>query len=114
MLARVIQGHAAGALAFERDVADEVVERIGKIGALGGLRARGDQEQALQSHRVIDAQHPGVAHVGAVERAERGPALARAGEGIRRRQIPVLPLGGKRIGRGADRDAAGEDRVVRP
>ena len=29
---------------FERDVADEVVERIGEVGALGRFRARGDQE----------------------------------------------------------------------
>src|SRR5208282_5260481 len=50
----------------------------------------------------------------AVERAERGPALARAGERIRRRQVPVLPLGGKRVGWRADRNAAREDGGVGP
>ena len=87
---------------------------IGEIGAFGGLRARGDQEQPLEPHRVIDAQHPGVAHVGAIERAERRPALARAGERVRRRQAPVLALGGEWIGRRADRDAARKNGVMRP
>ncbi len=63
---------------------------------------------------MVDAQHAGVAHVGAVDRVERGPAVARAGERIERRQAPVLPLGGERIRRRADRDASREFRGVRP
>ena len=70
--------HAAGALALERDMADEVVERIGEIGALGRLGALGDEEQALQAHRMVDAQHAGVAHVGGVERARGPPSRRRA------------------------------------
>ena len=61
--------HALGALALERDMADEVVERIGEVGAFRRPRALGDEEQALKPHRVIDAQHAGMAHVGAVDRA---------------------------------------------
>ena len=39
--------HALGALAFERDVADEIVERIGEIGAFRRARAFGNEEEAL-------------------------------------------------------------------
>ena len=94
--------HALGPLAFERDMADEVVERIGEIGAVGRLRAVGNEEQPLQAHRVVDAQHAGVAHVGAIERGEPRPALAGAGERVGRRQVPVLPAG-SRTGRAARR-----------
>ena len=106
--------HALRAFAFERDMADEIVERIGEIGAVRRTRAIGNKEQTLQAHRVIDAQHAGVAHVGAVDSAERGPALARAGQRIGRRQAPVLPLDGEWIGRRADRDAMRKRACMRP
>ena len=51
-------------------MADEIVERIGEVGAFRGTRAIGNKEEALEAHRVIDAQHAGVAHVGAVDGAE--------------------------------------------
>ena len=95
-------------------MADEIVERIGEVGAFRRSRAFGNEEEALEAHRVVDAQHAGVAHIGAVDRVERGPAVARAGQRIERRQAPVLPLGGERIRRRADRDASREFRGVRP
>ena len=65
------------ATALERDVPEEVVERIGEIGPVGRRGALGDKKQALEAHRVVDAQHARVAHVGGVERAEVAPARAR-------------------------------------
>ena len=102
------------ALALQRDLADQFVDGIGEIGAFGRLGAVGDDEQARQPHRVIDPQHAGVAHVGAVERSEPAPALARARERIGRRQVPVLALRGERIGRRADGGADREFVRARP
>ena len=103
-----------GALALERDVADEIVDRIGQVGAFRRAGALGNEKEALEAHRVIDAQHAGVTHVGAVDRAQRRPALTRAGQRIGRRQAPVLALDGKRIGRRPDGDAARKRSSVRP
>ena len=87
---------------------------IGEIRALGGLGAVGDDEQPRQPHRVIDAQHAGMAHVGAVERGEAPPALARARDRIGRRQVPDLAVGGERIGRRADAGSDGKFVGARP
>ena len=95
-------------------MAEEIVERIGEVGAFRGTGALRDQEEALEPHRVIDAQHARVAHVGAIDGAQGGPALARGGKRIERRQAPVLPLDGERIRRRADRDASRERSGVRP
>ena len=57
----------------------EVVERIGEIGALGRPSALGDEELSLQPHRMVDAEHAGVAHVGRRRAALQGrpsPCLA--------------------------------------
>ena len=106
--------HALAALALQRDLADQIVDGIGEIGALGGPGAGGDHEEARQAHRVIDPQQAGVAHVGAVERGEAAPAVARAGDRIGRRQVPDLALRGERIGRRADADLGGEFARARP
>ena len=106
--------HASSAFALEREAADEIVERIGEIGAFRRARAFRDEEEALEPHGVIDPQHAGVPHVGAQDRAQGGPALARAGQRIERRQAPVLPFGGKRIGRRSDGDLARERASMRP
>ena len=66
--------HALVALALERDLADQFVDGIGDIGAVRGLGALGDHEQPRQAHRVVDAQHAGVAHVGGEQLAEALPA----------------------------------------
>ena len=106
--------HAGAALALQRDMADEIVEGIGEIGALGGLRPVGHDEEARQAHRVIDAQHAGVTHVGAEQRAKTAPAVARRSDGVGRRKIPDLPLRRERIGRRADADAKREFPGARP
>ena len=106
--------HAPGPSALERDMADEVVERVGEIGAVRRPCALGNEEEPLKAHRMVDAQHAGVAHVGRIERAQRRPAFAGAGERIGRRQVPVLPLDGERIGRGANRCALRQRAGVRP
>ena len=51
-------------------MADEIVKRIGEVRAFRRARAVGNKKEALQAHRVIDAQHAGVAHVGAVDSAD--------------------------------------------
>ena len=95
-------------------MAEEIVDWIGEVGAVRRACAIGNKKQTLQAHRVIDAQHAGVAHIGAVDSAERGPPLTCAGQRIGRRQAPVLPLHREWIGRSADRDAVRERPCMRP
>ena len=106
--------HADAALALQGDMADEIVEGIGEIGPLGGLGPVGHDEQTRQAHRVIDAQHAGVAHVGAEQRAEAAPAVARRSDRVGRLDVPDLPLRRERVGRRADADAKREFVGARP
>ena len=105
---------ALRALALQRDEAEQVVDRIGEIGALGGFRARRNDEQARQAHRVVDAQHAGGTHVGGDQRGEAAPAVARRSDRVGRRQVPGLALGRERVGRRADGDVARQLAGARP
>ena len=91
------------ALALQRQLPEEVVERIAQIGAFQSRGAVGHNEQADQPHDVIDAQRAGMAHVSAQQRGEGGIAGLGHGQRIGRRQGPDLPAFGEGVGRRADR-----------
>ena len=78
------------AMALERHDAEQVVEWIVHVAAVGGLEAARHPPLAEQRHHVIEAQRAAVAHAGAHQRHERrvrgAPQLPR----ILRRNAPLL------------------------
>ena len=105
---------AAVALALQGEDAEQVVERIGDVGALGRRCARRHPEQAGQVHHVVDAQRAAMAHVGAQRGDERGVggiAQAVRHEG---RQAPVLTVQVEVVGRRAGVRPRGIDALTGP
>ena len=98
--------HAATSHAFLRQLAQQIVKRIGDIGTLGGPGAVGDPKQANQPHHMVDAERAGVTHIGGDQFAKRAIAGAPPCEGIGRRQIPDLSFRREPIRRRADHGAA--------
>ena len=77
--------------AFERDEPQEVAERIIDVSSGRRRAAARDPIEPLQAHHVIDAQDPGVPHVGAQRGDDRGKAAPAQGERVDRREPPILP-----------------------
>ncbi len=63
---------------------------------------------------MVDPEGAGVAHVAGEQIGHDGIAVLAHAVGIVGRQAPDLPLGGDRIGRGADPYPVGQQGVVRP
>ena len=61
---------AARAPAFQRQRAEEILERVAHVRAFGRRGAVGHPEEAREPHHVVDAQRPRVARVGGDESAE--------------------------------------------
>ena len=91
--AEVLADHdGAVAMRFQRQQPQQIVERIGEIGALGRRRAVRHEPEAHQPHGVVDAHAAGVAH--AARRVARNgakpPATSACGE--KRGEAPVLAV----------------------
>ncbi len=113
--AQVLSDHeAALAMAFKGHDAEQVVDAIAHVRALGRRHSVRHPVQARQPHHVVDAQRPGARHVRAQrgrERRVRAFAQALGGE---RRQAPILPAGIEVVGRGAHAHAERVEVLVGP
>ena len=69
--------HASGPHALQRQLADEIGERIGDIGPVSAGAAVRDPEQTRKAHRMVDPQDSGVAHVARDQTGERGETALR-------------------------------------
>ena len=92
----------------------QVLQRIGEIGALARRLAARDQPQPHQPHDVIDAHAAGMGECGA-QGGEEG-IEARGDQGARREagQAPVLAVRIEGVGRRADRQAHQQVGLARP
>ena len=100
--------------AFQGQLRHQVIHRRRDIRALAAARAVRHPEQPRQAHRVVDAQRPGMAHIGGEQLAEGRAARARLDERIGRRQGPDLAFAREQIRRSADGHAAREIAARRP
>ena len=87
---------------------------LAHVGALGGVHAVGNPEQAEEAHDVVDAQRAAVAAVLADRFGEQAVAVFAMARRVRRRKGPVLALRGEIVGRRTHAAARHVERPVRP
>ena len=82
---------AAVALRFQSQDGEQIGKGVAHVAAVGGAAFRRDPKKPREAHDVIDAERPGVPHVGAQQRDEGGESPLAQGKRVRRREAPVLP-----------------------
>ena len=107
--AKVLADQAAlGAVRLDAEDREQLVGLVADIHAVLRLHARGDHEQAVEAHDMVEAEEVRVLQVVAQRRDEVGVALLACGLGVHGREAPVLAAGEDGIGRGPDGGAGDE------
>ncbi len=106
--------HAAVALAFQSDDAEEILHRVMHVSARFRLGAARYPEQPHQAHDVVEANGAGVAHVAPQGLDEQRVPRFVQGLGDHGRQAPVLAQGIVQVPGGAHGGVQRVQMLVRP
>ena len=106
--------HGVGTSRLEREDRVHLVRPVSDVHAVVAVHPVGHHEQPMQSHDVVDSDHPGQAQEVAQAR-DRVPITVPPDPLRRQRgEAPVLAPGEERIGRGAGRDPIEERAPLAP